>query len=285
MIPSTLRPFLLGVAQMQVAGGHLEQNLRQAGALIAAAAAQGAEVVLLPEASDIGWTHPRARELASAIPDGVACRAYREAARAHRVYVCAGLTERQGDQIYNAAVLISPAGEVLLVHRKLNELAIGHGVYAQGDRLGVAATPLGTFGLMICADGYLPGGYVGRTLGLMGADVILSPSAWAVRADHDNDKTPYGRDWERNYAAIAREYRVWVAGCSSVGRIEGGAWDGYHCIGRSVVVNPEGHTSLVGPYGLSAEAVMLVPVTPQVRPARGAEWAARAPVESPPISS
>ena len=258
---------------MHVVGGRLEQNLRQAAALIATAATRGAELVLLPEAADIGWTHPRASELASGIPDGVACLAYREAARIHRVYVCAGLTERQGDRVYNSAVLISPTGEVLLTHRKLNELTIGHEVYAQGDRLGVAATPLGVFGLMICADGYVPGGYVGRTLGLMGADVILSPSAWAVPADYDNGIKPYGADWERNYAAIAREFHVWVAGCSNVGLVEGGAWDGHHCIGRSVVVNPAGETALVGPYGVQAETVMLLRVTPQPRPARGAEWA------------
>ncbi|MBI2516296.1 MAG: carbon-nitrogen hydrolase family protein [Opitutae bacterium] len=257
---------------MNVVGGQREENLRHAGELVDAAKAQGAEVVLLPEAADVGWTHPRSRELATAIPDGAACAALREAARRNRVYVCAGLTERAGDRVFNAAVLLSPEGDVLLLHRKLNELAIGHDVYDQGDRLGVVHTPLATFGLMICADGYVPGHYVGRTLGLKGADVILSPSAWAVRPDHDNEKRPYGADWERNYAAVAREFHVWVAGCSNVGRVAGGPWNSYLCIGRSMVVDPAGRTALVGPFGATAEEIMLLRVSPRPRPARGAEW-------------
>jgi predicted amidohydrolase len=281
MSPVPPRPFKLAVAQMNVAGGQREQNLRHAGELVDAAAAVGAEVVLLPEVADVGWTHPRGRELATTVPDGAACTAYCEAARRNRVYVCAGLTERVGDRVFNAAVLISPEGEVLLRHRKLNELAIGHDVYDQGDRLGVVRTPLATFGLMICADGYVPGHYVGRTLGLMGADVILSPSAWAVRPDHDNVKQPYGADWERNYAAVAREFRVWVAGCSNVGRIEGGPWDGYLCIGRSIVVDPEGTTALMGPFGPAAEKILLLSVAPRPRPARGAGWEAYARTSAP----
>lgn len=278
------RPFKLALAQMKVVGGRREQNLRHAAELVDAAAALGAEVVLLPEAADVGWTHPRSRALAAPVPGGEACTAYCEAARRNKVYVCAGLTERVGELVFNAAILVSPAGEVLLRHRKLNELAIGHDVYDQGDRLGVVRTPLATFGLMICADGYVPGCYVGRTLGLMGADVILSPSAWAVRPDHDNEKQPYGADWERNYAAVAREFRVWVAGCSNVGRVEGGPWDGYLCIGRSVVVDPAGRTALVGPFGAEAEKIMLLQVTPQPRPARGAEWEAFAKKSDPDAS-
>jgi predicted amidohydrolase len=276
MSDQTPRPFKLAVVQMNVVGGALPQNLRHAQKLVDEAAALGAEVVLLPEAADIGWTNPRSRELASTVPDGEACRAYREAARRNKVYVCAGLTERAGDRVYNAAVLISPTGEVLLLHRKLNELAIGHDVYDQGDRLGVVRTPLATFGLMICADGYVPGHYVGRALGLMGADVILSPSAWAVPADHDNQRQPYGADWEANYSAVAREFRVWVAGCSNVGRVDGGPWDGHLCIGRSVVVDASGRTVLVGPFGVAAEKILLLQVTPEPRAARGAEWGDRA---------
>lgn len=276
MSTSSPRSFRLAVVQMNIAGGRREQNLRHAVELIGAAAGRGAEMVLLPEAADIGWTHPRSRELATPIPDGTACAAFREAARQHRVHVCAGLTERDGDRVFNAAVLISPEGEVLLRHRKLNELVIAHDVYDQGDRLGVVHTPLATFGLMICADGYVSGYYVGRTLGLMGADVILSPSAWAVRPDHDNVKTPYGADWEGNYAAIAREFRLWVAGCSNVGRVEGGPWDGRLCIGCSLVVDPAGATVLTGSYGVAAEEILLIEVTPQPRPARGTGWEALA---------
>jgi len=46
---------------------------------------------------------------------------------------------------------------------------------------------------MICADAFAKDHVLSRSLGYMGADIIISPCAWAVPADHDNLKTPYHR--------------------------------------------------------------------------------------------
>ena len=70
------------------------------------------------------------------------------------MFVVAGLVERAGDRLYNAAVLIDPRGETLLVHRKINELEIAHDLYSIGDRLAVVPTELGTLGISICADNF-----------------------------------------------------------------------------------------------------------------------------------
>lgn len=262
--------FTLALAQMRVDGGARDANLARAGQRIAEAAAAGAQVVLLPETLDLGWMHPSAVEQAGAIPDGATCTFLREAARRHRVHVCAGMVERDGPRCHNAAVLIGPAGEMLLHHRKINELDIAHAAYAPGDRLGVAATPLGVFGLMICADAFAPGQSVSRTLALMGAQVILSPCAWAMPADHDNARLPYGWLWLENYCPVARESRVWIAGCSNVGPIGAGPWQGRHCIGNSLVVNPAGEPVLRGPHGVDAEALLLIDIEPVQRPRAGA---------------
>ena len=266
------RRFRLALAQMRVVGADVDRNLAAAARMVARAAKAGAQVVLLPEALDTGWTNPQGRALADTVPGGRACRAFRDLAQEHGLYVCAGLTERAGDRVYNAAVLVSPDGQVLLHHRKLNELEIGHGVYDQGDRLAVVHTPLGTLGIMICADGAVRDQFVTRTLGLMGADVVLSPSAWAVEAGFDNRRTPYGGMWRRCYGAVARDFRMWIAGCSNVGRIAGGPWDGHFCIGCSLVVGPDGKPALKGPYGPNAERLLTIDVTPVARPARGTGW-------------
>lgn len=266
------RSFKLALAQLRVEGGKVEANLRRAEQAIAEAAAAGADVVLLPEALDCGWTHPDSRRLAGPIPGGRACETFRAAARRHGIYVCAGLTEADGARVFNAAVLVGPDGGVLLRHRKLNELEIGHEVYDQGDRLGVVSTPLGTLGLMICADGYMRGQVISRTLGMMGADVILSPSAWAVPPGYDQAARPYGVEWRDNYGAVARDFRLWVAGCSNVGPVEGGPWAGYSCIGCSLVVDAAGRPVAQAPYGENAEQVMMVEVRPEPRPARGSGW-------------
>lgn len=264
--------FKLALAQMRVEGGAKAANLRRAQTMIANAAAAGAQVVVLPEALPVGWTHSAARELADPIPEGESCRLLRQAARRHRLFVCAGLVERAGRQLFNAAVLLSPTGHLLVHHRKINELEIGQHLYALGDRLQVARTALGCFGVMICADAFARGQVISRSLGLMGAEVILSPCAWAVPADHDNARQPYGQLWLDNYCPVARDFRLWIAGVSNVGWLTDGPWAGRKCIGCSLVVNPAGQPVLRGPYGPDAEALLVVEVTPQPRPAQGTGW-------------
>ena len=264
--------FKLALAQMRVEGGAKAANLQRASRLVKEAADNGAQVVLLPEAMDLGWTHPSGRREAEGIPDGESCSRLRELARKHRVFVCSGLIERGGLRCFNAAVLIGPQGEVLLHHRKLNELEIAHDCYEQGDRLAVAETAFGTLGVMICADAFARGQVVSRTLGLMGADIILSPCAWAVPADHDNGREPYGHLWLDNYCPVARDFRMWIAGCSNVGSLTAGPWKGRKCIGCSLVVGPDGKQVLMGPYGVEAETVLHVEVKTEERPTRGDGW-------------
>lgn len=264
--------FVLALLQMRVAAGQPARNIERACKLIGEAASNGAKIVLLPEAMDVGWTDPSTKTLARPIPDGETARALIAAAKAHRIYVCSGLIELAKDGIYNAAILINPEGEIVLHHRKLNELEIGHGFYAQGDRLGVCKTEFGIIGLMICADGFARDRVISRSLGYMGADVILSPSAWAVPADHDNARQPYGQEWRDAYIPVAKEFSMWIAGASNVGGITGGPWAGRNCIGCSLVIGPDGREVVQGPYGEDAETILYVDIEPVARPARGCGW-------------
>lgn len=266
------RPFKLALVQMRVRGGDKQRNLLHAEKLIAGAAAEGAQCVLLPEALDLGWTHSSSQSEAEPIPGGKPCRRLADAARSHGIYLCAGLTERDGTRVFNSAVIIDRQGDVLLVHRKLNELEIAHHCYGQGDRLNVCHTELGTLGLMICADGFAQDRVPARALGYMGADVILSPCAWAVTADHDNIKEPYGQLWRDSYMPVAREFSLWIAAASNVGPIDDGPWKGRNSIGCSMVVDPDGEEVVQGPYGVDAETILYVDVTPVDRPARGCGW-------------
>lgn len=240
----------LALAQLRIDPGDRDGNLAHAITAIDAAARRGADVVLLPEALPLGWMAADTAQSADGVPDGPTCGAFRAAAVRSRVHICTGIVERAGDDVFNAAVLIAPDGDVLLHHRKLNELGIAHDLYVRGDRLGVAPTPWGRVGLMICADAFAPGEVVSRTLGLMGAEVILSPCAWAVPPDHDQARTPYGDLWRSCYGTVARAHGLWIAGASSVGPITSGAWAGHACIGCSMVVGPDGEVVAQGPYGV-----------------------------------
>ncbi len=251
----------LVLAQMLVEPGQPAANLARAEDRIATAAARGADVVLLPECLDLGWTHPSARDLATPVPAGSACDRLRAAAARHGLFVCAGLVERAGDHLFNAAVLIDRGGGVLLHHRKIHELDFAREVYATGDRLGVADTPWGRVGVMICADGFAPGQVISRTLAAMGASLILSPCAWAVPADHDHAREPYGGLWRDNYGAVCRDAAIVIAGCSNVGPITAGPWQGRRCIGNSLVLGAEGRTLAQGPYGAEADALIEIDVS------------------------
>jgi predicted amidohydrolase len=248
----------LALAQMLVEPGQPDRNVSRAADRIADAASAGADVVLLPECLDLGWTHPSAREAATTIPDGAVCQRLAAAARTHRVFVCAGVVERAGSRLFNAAVLLDPDGTLRLHHRKIHELDFARALYATGDRLGVADTPLGRVGVMICADGFAPGQVISRTLASMGASVILSPCAWAVPADHDNARDPYGGLWRDNYGAVCRDAGIVIAGCSNVGPITDGPWAGRLCIGNSLVIGANGEPTATGPYGAAAESLLHV---------------------------
>jgi predicted amidohydrolase len=161
-----------------------------------------------------------------------------------------------------------------LHHRKVNELDIALDLYAVGDRLGVVETELGTLGLAICADNFGTSLAVGHVLARMGAQVILSPSAWAVDAVHDNARDPYGKLWLDSYTELARLYDVSVVGVSNVGPMTGGPWAGRKCIGCSLAVGPGGGVLARGPYGERAEAVVCVDIEPRPPAARGTGFAA-----------
>ncbi len=264
--------FRLAVVQMYVATGDLQKNLTHASDLVSEAAAGGADFVLLPEVMDLGWTHPSAKELAGPVPGGKTFNALSKAARKNNIWLCAGIVERDGETVYNAAVIINNKGELVIKHRKLNELDIAHDVYDQGDRLNVCKTPWGRIGLMICADGTAIDHVLTRSLCYMGADVILSPSSWAVPPDHDNNKDPYGKTWRDAYMPVAKEFSVWIASASNVGPVTEGPWKNWKCIGCSLIIGPDGREELMGPYGEHAEKIMFYNIKPVPRPARGTGW-------------
>lgn len=244
----------VGMGQMLVEPGEPEANLARAVDVVRAAAAAGCAVVVLPECLDLGWTHESARTLAQPVPGPATARL---AAAAEGVLVAAGLVERDGDRLHNTAVLLAD-GAVLARHRKVSELDIALTLYTPGTSLAVTATPVGVVGLDVCADNLPASLALGRALGQMGAQILLSPSAWAVPPDHDEAAHPYGDLWLGSYRALATEYRMPVVGVSNVGPVVGGAWDGHRCIGCSLAVGPAGEVLARGPY--DAEALLIVDV-------------------------
>ncbi len=260
----------VGMIQMSVVFGEAQTNIKRADELIAEAVAQGAQICVLPECMDLGWANPDAGRLAYPIP-GKTSDAYCEIARKNHVWLVAGITEKSGDDVYNAALLISDKGEILHRHRKINVLTGVEDVYAIGDAIAVTGTPFGTIGIDICADNAVQSLSIGHTLARMGAQVILSPSAWAVQPDRDPVKEPYGNEWHVPYRQLSELFEIPVIGVSNVGSMPAGTWAGWKAIGNSIAYNSNGQLETVLPYGEDAECVRVIEVALTERKRSGTE--------------
>ncbi|WP_078063103.1 carbon-nitrogen hydrolase family protein [Solirubrum puertoriconensis] len=258
----------VGMAQLLVEGGEPHRNLERAAQMIAQAAQQGCELVLLPETLDFAWTHPSALTEAQPIPGEFSARLCQEA-KAHSIYVCAGLTERAPDgRVFNAALLISPEGEILLKYHKINLLTVEQPFYEVGQTLNVVDTPLGKIGVNICADNYLDGLSIGHTLARMGAEIILSPSSWTVDYSLTEEDDPYQEKWVKPYKILASLYNVVVVGTTSVGYIVGGPYEGKKSVGCSLAVAADG-IKAQGTFNEFAGELIVADLPRPHRPERG----------------
>lgn len=240
------RAVRVALGQIAVEPGRPDANIARALAAIEHAAAAGADALVLPECLDFGWIGADARSGAEPL-DGPRATALAAGAAAAGIVVAAGLSERAGTSLHNAAILIDRDGRIVGTHAKINELDIASDLYVPGRKLEVFDTAIGRIGLAICADLLVP--ETGAALARMGAELILSPSAWAVPAGHDEDAEPYGGEWRSAYGRIAADGGVPVAAASNVGRVEGGLWHGRPVIGRSLAMDGDGQVAALGAYG------------------------------------
>jgi predicted amidohydrolase len=229
----------IGMGQLLVEGGEPERNLQRACRMIQEAKDKQCDLVLLPECLDLAWTHPSSKTESQLIP-GPYSDTLAQKAKDLNIYICAGLTERFENRVYNSAILINLNGEIILKYRKINVLKVGQEFYSIGNMLSVVETPFGIIGVNICSDNYMDGLPIGHTLARMGAQIILSPSSWTVDYSSTEIDDPYGNKWVKPYSILAGSYNLVVAGTTSVGVIVGGPYEGKKMVGCSLAVNKDG---------------------------------------------
>ncbi|RON83828.1 nitrilase family protein [Pseudomonas fluorescens] len=174
-------PVRLAVIQFdpQVGIENQRENLRQSLILAQEAANGGANLIVLPELSSTGYYFSNRQDAfdhSELIPDGPSVQAWMNFAREHKVYLAAGLTERDGMRLFNTAVLVGPDG-FIGKYRKAHLWNLEKLWFTPGD-LGfpVFETPIGRIGLLICWDIWFP--EVPRILTQQGADIICSLNNW-----------------------------------------------------------------------------------------------------------
>lgn len=164
----------VGFIQFKVEFGQKKENLEKVTSHILK---KDAELFVLPELFNSGYLFSSQTELfalAESIPDGPTTKTLTQLARDHRVYIAAGLPERDGTAFYNSAVLVGPQG-FIGCYRKLHLFNTEKQWFKPGDAspevydLGEAKV-----GVMICFDWIFP--EVARTLALKGARLICHAS-------------------------------------------------------------------------------------------------------------
>jgi predicted amidohydrolase len=152
-----------------------QENLEQFSALTKQAAEQKADIVCLPEAITLVGTNLNYVSASEPIP-GKSTQYLGNIARQYNLYIVAGLLEKDGDVVYNTAVLIDRKGNLAGKYRKISlpREEIDGGI-TPGNETPVFDTDFGRIGMMICWDVTFP--ETARALAKQGAEVIFLPIA------------------------------------------------------------------------------------------------------------
>jgi len=172
-VPPPPRRVRLATVHYKPTGKSPRQNCEEYAPLLAEAAKERADLVVLGETVPSVGVKQKPNETAEVIP-GPTTAYFGELARKHNLHIVLSLHERDGQLVYNAAVLIGPDGKLIGKYRKvcLPPSEVESGI-APGSDYPVFDTKFGKVGLMVCYDGFFP--EVARELSNRGAEIIAWP--------------------------------------------------------------------------------------------------------------
>lgn len=216
----------------------VEHNLAVATAMVAEAAASGAEFLAFPEVFLFLGGRTKKLQIAEAV-DGPLVAAFQELAARHNIMLLLGsLHERLpgvADRVSNTSVLISSQGERLAVYRKIKlfDVELPHLKIRESDTIvpgteppPVIDTPIGRIGMTICFDLRFSALY--QDLRSRGAEIICIPS---------NFTSPTGKaHWEVLLRARAIEHQVFVLAPAQQGE-------------HNPKFTSHGHSMIIDPWG------------------------------------
>lgn len=216
---STSDKIRLTIAQQRILPER-EVNIMKGMSLIKRALQVKANIVILPELFNTGF-YKHNYECVEPLEDELSLLL--KISQQKDIMIIAGLAEREGDDLYNSAVIIY-RGKIIGKYRKthLFPLTDEKKYFKAGDKLEVFETPFGKIGLLICYEVRFP--ELSRKLVKMGAEIIAIPAEFPKeRIEH----------WRVLLQARAIENQVFVVGVNCVeGDLDYG--------GHSMLVDPMG---------------------------------------------
>jgi deaminated glutathione amidase len=212
-------------------------NLATAERLVARAAANGADLVMLPEKWNGIGDAETLHALAEPLEGGESVEAMAGWARTHGVAIVGGsITERREgrEKLSNTSCVFDAEGSLAAVYRKIHlfDVDVGGLVYREsdaeepGDEPVVAELEGWPVGLSVCYDLRFPELY--RILALEGAELLSVPANFTLVTGKDH--------WELLLRARAVENQCYVAAAAQVGEV----MPGRPSYGRSLIADPWG---------------------------------------------
>ncbi len=225
----------------------VDQNLAAAEKGIAGLAGR-ADLVLFPELFTTGYRRAGMDHaaLAEPVPGGRSVERLAAAAREAGLGIAGTILEREGESVYDTAILIGPDGKLAAKYRKTHLYPAELPYFAAGDELVVAELPENRLavGLTICFEHAFP--EIFTALALRGAGLILIPSAVPRSYEYLLDLRTRAR---------AQDNQVFVASANLVGFDGQTDW-----CGRSSIVDPRGAVLVAA--GADDEEVIVATVDP-----------------------
>ncbi|WP_065500746.1 MULTISPECIES: carbon-nitrogen hydrolase family protein [Burkholderia cepacia complex] len=248
-------PYRVAALQM-VSTPDVARNLAEARRLIAEAAGEGAQLVLLPEYfCFMGHRDTDKLALAEPYQDGPIQRFLADAARRHGIWVIGGtlpLKAPEPDRVLNTTLVFDPSGNEAARYDKIHLFNFEKGdesfdearTIRAGDTVVAFDAPFGRVGLSVCYDLRFPELY--RRLG--DCTLIVVPSAFTYTTGRAH--------WETLLRARAVENQCYVLAAAQGGKHENGrrTW------GHSMLIDPWGEIVAVRDVGAS---VVLGAIDPQ----------------------
>ena len=218
----------IAAAQISCAPGEIDVNLRKIGEFASRAKASGAELIVFPEMSDTGYSMPIIKKHAATWNEGAVPR-LKQVAKELSISIICGVSEREGNTIFNAQIFLNAAGEIVSSYRKTHLVTAApldeRPVFTAGGQFVSCNAASFNFGLTICYDLRFP--EVARKLVVeQNANVLINSSAW-----------PFPRVEHLRILALARamENQAYVVLANRVGTDNGVTF-----CGTSAIIDPYG---------------------------------------------
>lgn len=201
------REITIAAIQMQMSTS-VEDNIKKADQMVREAVSKGAKLVLLPELFERPYFCQERRYdyyvFAKSVEENDAVAHFKEVAKELKVVIPVSFYERDNNRLYNSVAMIDADGSILGVYRKTH-IPDDHFYqekfyFSPGDTgFKVFDTKVGKIGIGICWDQWFP--ETARSLAVMGAEVLLYPTAIGSEPILDTDSMPHWRRVMQGHSA------------------------------------------------------------------------------------